>query len=45
MYTDKVYEHFMNPENAYLMPNSNGEGQVGNVIKLVKKQNTGNLKI
>ena len=29
MYTDKVYEHFMNPENAYLMPNSNGEGQVG----------------
>lgn len=29
MYTEKVYEHFMTPQNAYLMPNSNGEGNVG----------------
>ena len=29
MYTEIVYDHFMNPRNAYLMENSNGEGQVG----------------
>ena len=29
MYTEIVYDHFMNPRNAYLMDNSNGEGQVG----------------
>ena len=29
MYTEIAYDHFMNPRNAYLMDDSNGEGQVG----------------
>lgn len=29
MYTDKVYEHFMCPQNAHSIPNADGEGTFG----------------
>lgn len=29
MYSDKVIEHFMCPQNAYTMPDANGVGEVG----------------